>query len=141
MVPRNQEGRNGRKHAPWSSEENAKRRWAGATTCIGTGVAAKHRWHQARSARHGDRRPLWARAIKGCCHFGRSHFGQAPWEKWKRRGRRGKREGGGGGRGGKEKKRKSEGKERRRRRKSKATSRTICPGWPQELRGEKRGRK
>ena len=90
---------------------------------IGTALraAAKHRWHQVRGVRHGDERPLWARATKGMLPLGQSHFGQAPWEKWKRRGRRRKREGERGGRGGRKRKgrrkeKKEEGEEKVKRR-------------------------
>ena len=75
-------------------------------------IAAKHRWPQAKGARHGDELPLWARATKGCCHVGRSHFGASTLRETETKKDRG---GGGGGRGRKKREEEEEGKEKEKR--------------------------
>ena len=56
-------------------------------------IAEDHRRHQARGARHGGKRPLWAIATKGAATLGRATLGKHLERQWGRsRGEAGKRQ-------------------------------------------------
>ena len=143
------------KNATWSSKESAKRqeciKWSTASINIGGtrivgGIGTAHNDGWRAKAAPSERRLTWQQATtlgdsyKRCCHVGPSHFGQTPWETIGAEERRS----GGEMREEREKvdseeRARTRGEQRiRGQREVRATSRTICPGWPQ--REEGRGR-
>ena len=105
-------------------------------------MAEEQRRHTARGVRHGGRQPVWVISTKGAATLGRATLGKhLERQQGRRRGEAEGKAGVGEDRLGRKSDNESDNereKEKRGQKEVRATSRTICPGWPR--RGGRKGR-